>query len=110
MFQCVAIGELADGLEIDLNKVPVKYEGLNGTELAVSESQERMAVLIDPKDLDTFIGFATEENLEATVVAKVTDTNRLVMYWNDKVIVNLSREFLDTNGARQYMDVKVVTP
>lgn len=107
---CVAIGELADGLEIDLNKVPVKYEGLNGTELAVSESQERMAVLIDPKDLDTFIGFATEENLEATVVAKVTDTNRLVMYWNDKVIVNLSREFLDTNGARQYMDVKVVTP
>ena len=107
---CVAIGELADGLEIDLNKVPVKYEGLNGTELAVSESQERMAVLIDAKDLKKFIQFSNQENLEATVVAKVTNTDRLVMRWNNQVIVNLSREFLDTNGARQSIDVNVSAP
>lgn len=106
---CVAIGELADGLNIDLNAVPVKYNGLNGTELAVSESQERMAVLVDPKDVEAFINFATLENLEAVVVAEVTNTNRLVMNWNGRPIVSLSRNFLDTNGARQTTDVKIKT-
>ncbi len=106
---CVAIGELADGLNIDLNAVPVKYSGLNGTELAVSESQERMAVLVAKEDVDALITFAHEENLEATVVAEVTDTNRLVMNWNGRAIVDLSRDFLDTNGARQSTDIIVPT-
>lgn len=106
---CVAIGELADGLNIDLNAVPVKYSGLNGTELAVSESQERMAVLVAKKDVDALIQFANKENLEATVVAEVTDTNRLVMNWNGRAIVNLSRDFLDTNGARQSTNIIVPT-
>ena len=95
----VAIGELADGLVIDLNKVPRKYDGLDGTELAISESQERMAVVLDPKDVDAFIALAHSENLEATIVAEVTEQARLVMYWNDNVIVDISREFLNSNGA-----------
>ncbi len=103
----VAIGELADGLDINLDAVPVKYNGLNGTELAISESQERMAVLVAKEDVETFIKHAQHENLEATVVAEVTDTNRLVMNWNGRQIVNLSRTFLDTNGARQTTDVLV---
>ena len=106
---CVAIGELADGLNIDLNAVPVKYSGLNGTELAVSESQERMAVLVAKEDVNALIEFANKENLEATIVAEVTDTNRLVMNWNGRAIVNLSRDFLDTNGARQSTNIIVPT-
>lgn len=89
----MAVGELADGLEIDLNVVPVKYEGLDGTELAISESQERMAVCIDPKDLDAFLEECRKENLSGVVVAKVTDSNRLIMKWNSKAIVDLSRDF-----------------
>lgn len=103
----VAIGELADGLDINLDAVPVKYSGLNGTELAISESQERMAVLVAKEDVETFIKHAQHENLEATIVAEVTDINRLVMNWNGRQIVNLSRTFLDTNGARQTTDVLV---
>ncbi|HAX72201.1 MAG TPA: phosphoribosylformylglycinamidine synthase [Firmicutes bacterium] len=103
----VAIGELADGLNINLNAVPVKYNGLNGTELAISESQERMAVLVAPADVEAFKNFAKLENLEATVVAEVTDSNRLVMNYNGKSIVNLSRNFLNTNGARQTTNVVV---
>jgi len=103
----VAIGELADGLHIDLDKVPVKYKGLNGTELAISESQERMAVVVDPADVETFINYAQEENLEAVVVSKVTDTNRLIMTWKGEEIVNLSRDFLNTNGAKQEIDIIV---
>jgi len=103
----VAIGELADGLEIQLDKVPTKYKGLNETELAISESQERMAVLVDNKDVDKFIKLANQENLEATVVAKVTSNNRLVMKYKDKTIVNISREFIDTNGARQKAKVEI---
>ena len=95
----VAIGELADGLEIDLNKVPKKYEGLTGTEIALSESQERMAVVVDKNDVEAFINECKQENLEATPVAKVTDTNRLQMYHNGKLIVNISRDFLDSAGA-----------
>ena len=106
----VAIGELADSLEIDLNLVPKKYEGLDGTELAISESQERMAVVVDPSNVDKFISLAKEENLEATVVAKVTDDRRLKMMWNGKDIVNISRDFLDTNGAEQYTEVVVESP
>lgn len=106
---CVAIGELADGLEIDLDKVPVKYQGLNGTELAISESQERMAVLVDPKDAEAFIAFAAKENLEAVTVATVTEKNRLVMTWNGQTIVDLSRDFLDTNGATQEINIEVPT-
>ncbi|MCL1948363.1 MAG: phosphoribosylformylglycinamidine synthase, partial [Turicibacter sp.] len=106
---CVAIGELADGLEIDLDKVPVKYQGLNGTELAISESQERMAVLVDPKDAEAFIAFAAKENLEAVTVATVTEKNRLVMTWNGQRIVDLSRDFLDTNGATQEITIQVPT-
>lgn len=106
----VAIGELADGLTVDLDKVPKKYAGLDGTELAISESQERMAVVVDPKDVDTFLGYAAEENLEATVVATVTESPRLVLKWRGKEIVNLSRAFLDTNGAHQETDVKVPIP
>ncbi len=106
----VAIGELAEGLEIDLDRVPKKYEGLDGTELAISESQERMAVVVDPEDADKFIKFANEENLEATVVAVVTDDRRLKMFWNHKDIVNISRDFLDTNGAAQYSEVLIKAP
>ncbi len=106
----VAIGELADGLVINLDKVPKKYEGLDGTELAISESQERMAVVIEKQNADKFIKFANEENLEATVVADVTADRRLKMYWRDKDIVNISRDFLDTNGATQNTDVFVKMP
>ena len=105
----VAIGELADGLRVDLDKVPKKYAGLDGTELAISESQERMAVVIDPKDVDKFMAYAEEENLEATCVAEVTEDPRLVMHWRGKEIVNISRAFLDTNGAHQETDVIVGT-
>lgn len=100
----VAIGELADGLEINLDLVPKKYEGLDGTELAISESQERMAVVVDADKEAEFIGYADEENLEATTVAKVTDTNRVRMYWRGKCILDLSRDFLNTNGAQQFSD------
>ncbi len=106
----VAIGELADGLVIDLDKVPKKYDGLDGTELAISESQERMAVVIEAASKDKFIEYANKENLEATVVAEVTDENRLVMHWRGKKIVDISREFLNTNGAVKNTDVEVVLP
>ncbi len=103
----VAIGELADGLEIDLNKVPRKYDGLDGTELAISESQERMAVVTSPEDAKRFMELAAKENLEATVVAEVKETPRLVMRWNGKTIVDISREFLNSNGAEKHTDVYV---
>ena len=103
----VAIGELADGLEIDLDKVPKKYEGLNGTELAISESQERMAVVVDKKDVDAFIALAGEENLSATPVAVVTDTGRMKMLLKGKAIVDISREFLNTNGVKQEANVEI---
>jgi len=106
----VAIGELADGLEINFDSVPKKYEGLDGTELAISESQERMAVVIDKKNAEYFISEANNENLEATVVAVVTDKARLVMKWRGKTIVDISREFLNTNGVTQYADVYVRNP
>ena len=106
----VAIGELADGLTVDLDKVPKKYAGLDGTELAISESQERMAVVVDPKDVDKMLGYAAEENLEAVCVAKVTKEPRLVLKWRGKEIVNISRAFLDTNGAHQETDVVVSVP
>ena len=106
----VAIGELADGLRVELDKVPKKYAGLDGTEIAISESQERMAVVVDPKDVDEFMAYAKEENLEATVVAVVTEDPRLVLVWRGKEIVNLSRAFLDTNGAHQETDVEVEMP
>ena len=106
----VAIGELADGLRINLDKVPKKYAGLDGTELAISESQERMAVVVDPKDVDKFLGFANEENLEAVPVAVVTKEPRLVLSWRGKEVVNISRAFLDTNGAHQETSVKVDVP
>ena len=106
----VAIGELADGLRIDLDKVPKKYAGLDGTEIAISESQERMAVVLDPEDVNQFLLFAKEENLEAVTVAIVTEEPRLVLTWRNQEIVNLSRAFLDTNGARQNTDVLVVSP
>ncbi|MBQ9156777.1 MAG: phosphoribosylformylglycinamidine synthase [Eubacterium sp.] len=106
----VAIGELADGLLIDLDKVPKKYAGLDGTELAISESQERMAVVLDPKDVDQFLAYSKEENLEAVAVATVTEEKRLVMNWRGKEIVNLSRAFLDTNGAHQETKVAVSMP
>ena len=106
----VAIGELADGLRVDLDKVPKKYAGLDGTELAISESQERMAVVVDPKDVDAFLGYAAEENLEAVSVAEVTEEPRLVLSWRGKEIVNLSRAFLNTNGAHQETDVYVEVP
>ena len=101
----VAIGELADGLEIDLNAVPKKYEGLDGTELAISESQERMAVVVESKDVEKFCALAKKENLEATVVAVVKDYPYLVMTWNGKKIVNLSREFLNSNGAEKHINI-----
>lgn len=106
----VAIGELADGLTVDLDKVPKKYAGLDGTELAISESQERMAVVVSPENVDKMLAFAAEENLEAVAVATVTEEPRLVLQWRGKVIVNLSRAFLDTNGAHQETDVRVTMP
>lgn len=106
----VAIGELADGLRVDLDKVPKKYAGLDGTEIAISESQERMAVVVDPKDVEKFLGFANEENLEAIPVAVVTEEPRLVLTWRGKEIVNISRAFLDTNGAHQETTVEVEIP
>ena len=106
----VAIGELADGLRVELDKVPKKYAGLDGTEIAISESQERMAVVVDPKDVDEFMGYAKEENLEATVAAVVTEEPRLVLVWRGKEIVNLSRAFIDTNGAHQETNVEVEIP
>ncbi len=102
----VAIGELADGLEIDLNAVPKKYEGLDGTELAISESQERMAVVIEKENIDRFLEIAKSENLQACPVAKVTDKNRLVMHWNGKKIVDISRDFLNSNGAEKHIDIE----
>ena len=106
----VAIGELADGLDINLDMVPKKYAGLDGTEIAISESQERMAVVIDAKDVDEFMKYANEENLEATKVAVVTEEPRLVLKWRGKEIVNLKRAFLDTNGAHQENQVEVEMP
>lgn len=106
----VAIGELADGLVVDLDKVPKKYAGLDGTELAISESQERMAVVVSPKDVETFLAYAAEENLEAIPVAVVTREPRLVLKWRGREIVNLSRAFLDTNGAHQETSVAVEMP
>lgn len=106
----VAIGELADGLVVNLDKVPKKYAGLDGTELAISESQERMAVVVDPKDVQEFLGYAHEENLEAVEVAVVTEEPRLVLKWREQEIVNIARAFLDTNGAHQETSVKVEIP
>ncbi|MDF2540195.1 MAG: phosphoribosylformylglycinamidine synthase, partial [Herbinix sp.] len=106
----VAIGELAAGLKIDLDNVPKKYAGLDGTELAISESQERMAIVVDPKDVQQMLAFAEEENLEAVVVAQVTESPRLVITWRGKEIVNISREFLDTNGAHQEATAVVTMP
>ena len=106
----VAIGELADGLVVDLDKVPKKYAGLDGTELAISESQERMAVVVSPKDAEEFLEYAAEENLEAVIVAKVTKEPRLILKWRGKEIVNIARAFLDTNGAHQETSVKVAIP
>ncbi len=105
----VAIGELADGLDINLNAVPKKYAGLDGTELAISESQERMAVVIEADKVEEFIALAEKENLEATVVATVTDKNRLVMSWNDKIICDISRDFLNSNGAEKHVNVEAVS-
>ena len=106
----VAVGELADGLHIDLNAVPKKYEGLDGTELAISESQERMAVVVAEKDADRFLALADSENLEATKIAVVTESPRLVMEWNGKKIVDVSREFLNSNGAEKHINIEVTAP
>ena len=106
----VAIGELADGLKVNLDLVPKKYEGLDGTELAISESQERMAVVVAPEDKEQFLAYAAEENLEATPVAVVTEEPRLVLNWRGKPVVDIARSFLDTNGAHQETDVKVLMP
>ena len=106
----VAIGELADGLEINLGKVPKKYEGLDGTELAISESQERMAVVIEEKDVEKFQKLAEKENIESTVVAKITKEPRMKMYWRGKIIVDLSREFLNTNGTVKITNAKIEAP
>ena len=106
----VAVGELADGLDINLNAVPKKYEGLDGTELAISESQERMAVVVEAKDVERFMELALTENLEATVVAKVTEEPRLKMHWNGKTIVDISREFLNSNGAEKHIDIAPKKP
>ncbi len=103
----VAIGELADGLDIDLNKVPKKYEGLDGTELAIAESQERMAIVVAEHNVPRFLELAAQENLEATVVATVTDTNRLVMHWNGATICDVSRDFLNSNGAEKHIDIEL---
>ena len=107
---CVAIGELAESLDINLDAVPKKYEGLDGTELAISESQERMAVVLDAGDVQKFLDYAQEENLEATLVATVTPGRRLRMFWNEDCIVDISRDFLDTNGAPQQADATVTVP
>ena len=101
----VAIGELADGLDIDLNKVPKKYDGLDGTELAISESQERMAVVIEKENVERFMALADSENLEATVVARVTEEPRLRVHWNGRTIIDISREFLNSNGAEKHIDI-----
>ncbi len=106
----VAIGELADGLDIDLNKVPKKYEGLDGTELAISESQERMAVVIEKENVDRFMALADSENLEATVVAHVTEEPRLRVHWNGKTVIDISREFLNSNGAEKHIEVAPAKP
>ena len=106
----VAIGELADGLEIDLNMVPKKYEGLDGTELAISESQERMAIVVAEKNVNRFMELAAQENLEATVVATVTEEARLKMRWNGQTICDINREFLNSNGAEKHVDVKIAAP
>ncbi len=106
----VAIGELADGLEIDLNAVPKKYEGLDGTELAISESQERMAVVIEKENVDAFLALAKEENLNATVVAKVKAEKRLTMFWNGKAICDISRDFLNSNGAEKHISIEAAAP
>jgi len=106
----VAIGELADGLEIDLNAVKTKYKGLNGTELAISESQERMSVVVDPDDVETFFEHCRKENIEATIIARVTDDNRLKMTWNGNTIVNIGRPFINTSGVRQKTNVVVNPP
>ncbi len=106
----VAVGELADSLDILLDAVPKKYEGLDGTELAISESQERMAVVVAPEDVDAFCALADRENIEATVVATVTDTGRLVMHWNGNTIVDISREFLNSNGAEKHIDIETAAP
>jgi phosphoribosylformylglycinamidine synthase len=106
----VAIGELAEGLKINLDSVPKKYEGLDGTELAISESQERMAVVVSRENVKAFIDFAREENLEANEVAEVTEIERLKMEWRGKTIVDISREFLNTNGVKQNTSVKVSSP
>ncbi len=106
----VAVGELAPGLDINLDAVPKKYEGLNGTELAISESQERMALVVRAKDVDRIIKYANDENLNATVIATVTDTNRLVMKWRGKAIVDISREFIDTNGAYRNASAHITSP
>ena len=106
----VAIGELADGLEIDLNKVPKKYEGLDGTELAISESQERMAIVVAAQNVDRFLELAEQENLEATVVATVTEEARLKMFWNGQTICDINREFLNSNGAEKHVDVQIAAP
>jgi phosphoribosylformylglycinamidine synthase len=106
----VAIGELADGLDINLDKVPKKYEGLDGTELALSESQERMAVVISASDMDRFKAYAESENLEATEIARVTSSGRLRMFWRERAVVDISRKFINTNGVRKHMDVRVTAP
>ena len=106
----VAIGELADGLEIDLNKVPKKYDGLDGTELAISESQERMAIVVAAENVDRFLQIAADENLEATVVATVTEQARLKMFWNGQTICDINREFLNSNGAEKHVDVQLAAP
>ena len=106
----VAIGELADGLEIDLNKVPKKYEGLDGTELAISESQERMAIVVAAENVERFLELAAQENLEATVVATVTEEARLKMFWNGQTICDINREFLNSNGAEKHVDVELAAP
>ena len=106
----VAIGELADGLDIDLNKVPKKYEGLDGTELAISESQERMAVVIEKENIERFMALADSENLEATVVARVTEEPRLRVHWNGKTVIDLSREFLNSNGAEKHIEIAPAKP
>ena len=103
----MAIGELSDGLDINLDLVQKKYNGLDGTELAISESQERMAVVVAHENVEKFRAFAREENLEATAVAKVTDDNRVKMRWRGKTILDISREFLDTNGAKQQVKLRV---
>ena len=106
----VAIGELSDGLDIDLNKVPKKYEGLDGTELAISESQERMAVVIEKENVERFMALADSENLEATVVARVTEEPRLRVHWNGRTVIDISREFLNSNGAEKHIDITPEKP